>query len=305
MKQLLGLLCLIALCLLAACGPKAEAAPGTPAPWEERRYEWDGLTLLLPEAVQDPRWSGPEKGVLRADFRWSGDDYILRVKKTVRLENLSDIIFTGPEGGELPVNAPRCVTGDDGGFFAWYSRGHSFTISTEGKADSDKLQVLYNLIHKDKFLSDFAQPPALWLLCGLSEVPAARTTYTWARRNNNGKGGRTLVNADGIHPLQMVDEEGRVSLTPLPVPAGAEAALDFELAPDALTVRCWPEETARALFEGGSFSDCEAQAVTLTVTEGRFTPPGPGNYIYEAVAEWSDGSGYGGTAYYGFYTTGS
>ena len=103
----------------------------------------------------------------------------------------------------------------------------------------------------------------------------------------------------------MLDEEGRVGLTPLPVPPGAEIELDFELAPDELTLRCWPEETARAIFEGRDQSTaCVDRAVELTVTEGRAAPPGPGNYIYEVCARWSDDSGYGGTAYYGFYTTG-
>ena len=310
MKRLILLLCLLALCLPAACGGRTEASPGADAPGgaspEERTFVLDGFTLVLPEVVRDPRWSGPEKGVVQAEFTWNGDAYVYRAKKTGRLENLSGMRFTDPEGGELPENAARCVVDGSEGFIAWYARGHSFSLSMEEKASSDKLQLLYNLLRKDRFLSDFTQPPELWVLCGGRDVPAARTTYSWTRRNNLGEGGRSLVFADGMHPLQMLDDEGRINLTPLKVPAGAVVVLDFELTPDELTLRCWPEETARAIFEDPDlFSAYVEQPVELTVTDGRFAPPGPGNYIYEVVAKWSDDSGYGGTAYYGFYSTGS
>ena len=299
MKRLIALVCLTALCLLAACGPRAEAAD----PRETREFTLNGLTLTLPEGAQDPRWSGPEKGVVQAEFTWGGDAYIYRVKRTISLENLSDIPFAGPEGGELPENTPRCVVDGSKGFLAWYARGHSFTLSMEANADGHKLQGLYELLRMETSLSDFTQPPELNVRCGGHKVTAARTTYDWKRQKPGG--GSLLTFADGIHPLQMLDEEGRVTLTPLKVPEGAEAVLDFELAPGELTLRCWSEEAARAIFQDPDlFSAYLEQATELTVTEGRFAPPGPGNYIYEVVAKWPDDSGTGGTAYYGFYTTG-
>ena len=293
MKRLIFLLCLLALCLLASCSLKAAADPE-----EKREFTLDGVTLTLPEGAKEPRWSELEGGGVQAEFSWGGDAFVYRVKKTGRLENLSDMRVPVPEGGELPENAPRCVVDGSKGFFAWYVRGHSFSLSMEENASSDKLHALYNLLLMDKILSDFTQPPELKVRCGSAKVTAVRTTYDWKRRNH-------VVFADGIHPLQMLYEEGRVNLTSLPVPAGAEIRLDFELAPDELTLRCWSEEAARAVFGNPDlFSVYTEQATELPVTEGRFAPPGSGNYIYELVAEWSDDSGHGGTAYYGFYTRG-
>ena len=304
MKRLIGLLCLLALGLLAACGGTAEAPLAGDAP-EERTFVLDDLTLTLPEAVQDPRWSGPEGGIVQAEFSWGGDNYVCRVKRSRRAENLSDIPFLGPEGGEVAANATQCVVDGSKGFIACNVRGHAFTLSMEKNANDRKLFALYNLF-LGQLLSDLSQPPPLSVRCGDRDAPAARTACTWKRRKNLGDGGKSLVFSDGIHPLQMLDEEGRVSLTPLPVTPGSEIELDFELTPDELTVRCWHEETARAVFtDPDLFSAYEEQGAELTVTEGRIAPPGPGNYIYEVRAKWSDDIGYGGTADYGFYTTGS
>ena len=312
MKKRIVLLCLLILGLPTACGSTAEASPGADAPGgdspEERTFVLGDLTLTLPETVQEPRWSGPEKRVVQAEFRWGGDSYVYRVKKSRRADNLSDIpdTFTGPEGGEPAANATRCVV-DDGskGFIAWHARGHAFTLSMEASASDRKLLALYHLL-LDELLSDFSQPPLLSVRCGDRDTPAVQTVCAWKRRKNLGDGGKSLVVTDGLHPLQMLDEEGCVSLTPLPVPPGSGLELDFQRAPDELTVRCWSEETARTVFEDPElFAACEEQATELTVTEGRFAPPGPGNYIYEVRAKWSDDIGYGGTADYGFYTTGS
>ncbi len=313
MKRRIVLLCLLILGLLSACGGTAEAPPGADtsggASLEDRTFVLDDLTLTLPETVQDPRWTGPRERVVQAEFRWGGDSYVYRVKKSRRADNLSDIPETpydGPEGGEPAANATRCVV-DDGskGFIAWNVRDHAFTLSMEASASDRKLLALYRLL-LDELLSDCSQPPSLQVRCGDRDVPAVRTVCAWKRRKNLGDGGKSLVVTDGIHPLQMLDEEGRVSLTPLPVPPGAEIELDFALTPEELTVRCWTEEAARAVFEDPDLlAAYEEQALELTVTEGRAAPPGPGNYIYEVRARWSDDSGYGGTAGYGFYTVGS
>ena len=152
-------------------------------------------------------------------------------------------------------------------------------------------------------LSDYTQPPELRVVCGEHEVTAELTTYTWMRRNPDGTG--TGINADGIHPLQMLDKEGRIYMTPLPVSAGAVVELVFPLTPDVIDVRCWPEARAHAWFaDHGSFDASLEQAEELTVTDGRITPPADGGYIYEVTAKWGtlSGAGNGGTAYYGFYT---
>ncbi len=311
MKRRIVLLCLLILCLLSACGGTAEAPPGADAPGgaslEERTFVLGDLTLTLPEKVQDPRWSGPKGGVAQAEFSWGGENYVFRVKKSRRADNLSDIsdvsdAFIGPEGGELAANATRCVVDGAKGYIAWNVRGYAFTLSMEASASDRKLFALYHSL-LDQLLSDCSQPPQLSVRCGDQDVPAVRTVCAWKRRKNLGDGGRSLVVTDGLHPLQMLDEES-VSLTPLPVPPGGEIELDFQLPPDELTVRCWSEETARALLEDPDLlAAYEAQGTELTVTEGRVAPPGPGSYIYEVRAEWSDDIGYGGTVSYGFYTT--
>ena len=151
-------------------------------------------------------------------------------------------------------------------------------------------------------LSDFSQPPELRVLCGKHEVMAEITTYSWTCRNADGSTKR--VEADGVHPLQMLDEEGRIYLTPLPVPEGEAVKLAFAITPDEFAVRCWPEEMAYAWFEDhAQFSANVEKAAELTVTEGCIIPPGEGGFIYEVAAKWTDGAGNGGTAYYGFYTT--
>ena len=307
MKRWIVRLCLLVLGLLAACGGTAEASPGGDAR-EAFAFVLGDLTLTLPETAEKPRWSGLKGGGAQAEFCWGGENYVYRVKKSPRADNLSDIPETpydGPEGGEPAANATRCVV-DDGskGFIAWNVRGHAFTLSMEANASDRKLLALYRLL-LDELLSDCSQPPLLSVRCGDRDVPAVRTVCAWKRRKNLGDGGKSLVLTDEIHPLQMLNEEGRVRLTPLPVPPGSGIELNFRRTPDELAVRCWPEEAARAVFEDPDlFSAYEEQGTALIVTEGRVDPPGPGNYIYEVRAEWSDDSGYGGTASYGFYTAG-
>ena len=156
---------------------------------------------------------------------------------------------------------------------------------------------------EDLRLSDFSKPPELLVRCGGQEAAAVQTTYSWSLKEQYSPAPH--VEADGIHPLQMLDTEGRIEMTPLSVPDGAEVELVFPLMPEKVTVNCWPEETAHAIFrDGAQFFDALEQAVELNVSEGRVTPPGKGSFIYEVMAKWRDGSGNGGTAYYGFYTTG-
>jgi len=152
-------------------------------------------------------------------------------------------------------------------------------------------------------LPALTRPPELRVSCGEGEVTAEKTTYSWSYRDADGS--MKHVEADGLHPLQMLDEAGRISLTPLPVPEGDAVKLTFGIAPEEVSVRCWPEEMAYAWFaDHGQFAAAVEQAEELTMAEGRVTPPGEGGFIYEVTAKWSDEAGCGGTAYYGFHTTG-
>ena len=79
------------------------------------------------------------------------------------------------------------------------------------------------------------KPPALTVQVGDQAGQAALPTYSWTWPNGNGTD--SGVEADGLHPLDMVDH-----VTPLPLGDERSATLTFELdglALDQLTVRRW------------------------------------------------------------------
>lgn len=79
------------------------------------------------------------------------------------------------------------------------------------------------------------KPPALTVQVGDQAGQAALSTYSWTW--SNGDGTHTGVEADGLHPLDMLDR-----VTPLPLGDERSATLTFELdglALDQLTVRRW------------------------------------------------------------------
>ena len=133
------------------------------------------------------------------------------------------------------------------------------------------------------------EPPALTVRCGETSAEALRGAASWSY--DNGDGTQTAFEADSLHPL---DEAAR-DLTPclaLPDVSGPlEATLEWDPAPDTVTVRCWSD-----VLWGDTSASAEEIAVkdlTIALRES--------GYVYEVVAGWSSEETWGGTASYSFY----
>lgn len=133
------------------------------------------------------------------------------------------------------------------------------------------------------------EPPALTVRCKDTSVEALRGTASWSC--DNGDGSWTSFEADSLHPL---DEAAR-DLTPrLVFPASGEApkaALEWDTAPDTVTVRRWSD----ALWgdTGAPAEEIPAEDFTITLREE--------GCVYEVVAGWSSPEHWGGTAHYSFH----
>lgn len=126
-------------------------------------------------------------------------------------------------------------------------------------------------------------PPALTVTCGDLSWEALRGTYSWSYDNGNGT--MTEVIACGNHPLFYLDV-----MTPISCGESKTIALDFELEPASISIRCWSDQYAN------DASGYETNCTTLTCTNGVAEIPTDGGYIYEVRAEWEYGN-----AYYSFY----
>ena len=151
------------------------------------------------------------------------------------------------------------------------------------------------------------RPPALIVSCEGGQVVPLVGTYSWQYRNAAGL--TVATEADGMHPL-----EDRETLPSLPVGYSYKSSvnpfkayLQFEVAPDAVEVRCWGEECWGD--PSAPHVTLNAQAVEIDLVDGSWTVNYTinlleGNYIYEIIARWEEAEerGYGGTVRYGFYT---
>lgn len=135
-----------------------------------------------------------------------------------------------------------------------------------------------------------SKPPALTVRCGESSVKALRGTYIWSyMQNGQGVG----VAADSVHPLVAKD-----SMSPLVVAredSSAVAHLEFEAAPDSVSVQAWDT----ALWNR---TDVEAQAVDVAVDEELALTLLSYDAVYSVTATWDKEKDCGGTAHYSFYT---
>ena len=132
------------------------------------------------------------------------------------------------------------------------------------------------------------EPPVLTVRCGEAAVEALRGAASWSC--DNGDGSWTSFEADSLHPM---DEAAR-DLTPrLVFPVSAEtpeATLEWDPAPDTVTVRRWSD----ALW-GDTGAPAEESAVedgTIVLSEN--------GCVYEVVAGWSSPELWGGTAIYSY-----
>lgn len=134
------------------------------------------------------------------------------------------------------------------------------------------------------------KPPVLTVRCGENSVKTLRGTYSWSYvQNGQGVG----VEADSVHPLEAKD-----SMSPLAVAredASAVAQLEFEAAPDSVSVQAW--DTAF-----WNRTDVEARAVDVAVDEELALTLLSYDAVYSVTATWDKEKDCGGTAHYSFYT---
>ncbi len=130
------------------------------------------------------------------------------------------------------------------------------------------------------------EPPSLTVQCGSETVEALLSTYSWSIVSSDGKG--RSISADGKHPVELLD-----LYTPLPLGSETTATLSFEVKPLSVTVKCWNENNLDLDDASNLYADC----MELDYDNGTITLPTDGNYIYEVLASWENGS-----AYYAFYT---
>ena len=140
--------------------------------------------------------------------------------------------------------------------------------------------------------------PELTVSDGAKSVPALKCTTSWDYERPDGS--RMAVEACGSGPLQA-----KKYMEPLVTDSGL-AWLEFELAPDTVTVKCWD-----AKYFGSYDHEAEAEHVKVEILAADFVdgtstltysiPLKEGSWVYQVTAKWNRGK-YGGTVYFGFYT---
>ena len=136
------------------------------------------------------------------------------------------------------------------------------------------------------------KPPALTVRAGEAQTEATLSTYSWDWPNRDGT--RTGVEADGMHPLDMVDY-----MTPLPLNGARSVELRFEpgaAALDHLSIRRWDIRCA----EDATKYESDFDLPSFTVDGGLVTmdlPDGRGG-IFEVHAYFTGDSR--GNGWYGF-----
>lgn len=138
------------------------------------------------------------------------------------------------------------------------------------------------------------EPPTLAVNAYRAGIQALRGTYSW--HYAQGDGTDIEIEADSAHPLSLKGQLPRLTLGPsaLSHVAPNVVTLLFDVAPDAVSVRCWSDE-----YWGET--DAPAEAVPETWAEYRSLELREGGYIYEITAVWNSSDRWGGTATYSFY----
>jgi len=139
--------------------------------------------------------------------------------------------------------------------------------------------------------------PELTVTDGVKAVPGLKCTTSWHYENPDGTG--TGIEACGMGPLQAKEY-----MEPLVTDSG-RAWLNFELAPDSVTVQCWDAKHFGEYNVEGAPVQVEvlaADAADGSWSESISIPLKEGSWVYEVTAKWTRSEKYGGTGYYGFYT---
>ena len=152
------------------------------------------------------------------------------------------------------------------------------------------------------------EPPALTVICGESSTQALQGTYSWHYPNWDGTMAGTV--ADCIHPL-----DAKELMKPLHFVPSYYSHIDpftvylqFDVAPDSVTVSCWGEECWGQ--PDAAFKEKDVSVTKIEDTNVNGNPlitysfqRGEENAIYIISATWESYENFGGTASYSFYTT--
>lgn len=152
------------------------------------------------------------------------------------------------------------------------------------------------------------EPPVLLLLCGDVTIEALKGTCSWTYQNTDGTS--TSIEADIVHPLDAKAHMPYLSPSADVRPNVLTAELQFAVAPQKVTARCWPESCwGQSADPGEPVEVISAEPEPLpgtapaTLRPSFFLQLKEGSYIYELSAQWPDTGLYGGTARYSVLIT--
>ena len=139
-------------------------------------------------------------------------------------------------------------------------------------------------IDSDLLLKD---APDLLIQYGEQRIQAMRGTTSWHYMNPDGTS--TGIEADSLHPLTAKE------YMPVLPAAGGDARLEFDIAPDEITVRAWPVSQWGNMEAIDKTASVAVSGDQITLLEG--------GHIYEIFAKWSRFDNFGGSAHYSFCTS--
>ena len=147
--------------------------------------------------------------------------------------------------------------------------------------------VTARVVDEGLSLAEMDHPPFLLLVCGDRAVEAKSPRCQWNRPDG------TAVYADGPFVFDLwLDGD----LEPLTIRPGDTVELRFGCAPDRITVTAWKAECATYDHERYD------EKIELPVTDGAFTVPSDGAYLFSLHADWIKHGKVGGDASYAFAT---
>ena len=279
---------LAAVLVLLCAGCKKNGAEVNPTGESTSNYGGVGIQVLLVETTED-------ETILHVQWRNDMDDSIMYGEgfSLQRLENdqwvdcpmKENTAFTSIgyllEPGKT-VTKPYAVEWA----FGELADGHyrfvtSCSILPPGSDEFCELFAEFDIGESTNIKGELSNPPKL-MINDLGE--AITGGYEWSCAMGDGTWSHAI--ADSAHPLQMEKHLQILS------PGNAWVDLNFEVWPDAYTVRCWPDS---------AFGDTEAESEAV-MTWNHTIQLKTGGYVYEVTATWNDnGAGYYGTVTYVFY----
>lgn len=151
------------------------------------------------------------------------------------------------------------------------------------------------------------EPPALSIIHGDATLETLQGSSSWTAQNADGTFTSSEIRCG--HPLKAKQSMPSLSLTPsyLSHVEPFAAYLQFEVAPDSVTVSCWSEDCwgqPAAIDKGESIpvTTVETPQTDATASIQYQFELKDGNYIYLISAKWNRSELYEGSAEYSFYT---